>query len=224
LRQALAGYRFVVTQITELDAEIEQRLTQLAADTPPLTVLPVAAKAAVVQAGPAPALLQRLYGVDLCAIPGFSAGTVHTLWAELGADLSAFPTAKHFCSWLSLCPDNKISGGKILSTTTGHSSNRVAKALRIAAQALWRAKNELGEYYRRMKAKLGGAAAVTAVAHKLARIFSALVKTKQPYAATPHDATSEINRQRTLTRITAKAKQLGFILVPSPQPLSASVS
>ena len=150
-------------------------------------------------------------------MPGFSAGTVHTLWAELGADLSAFPTAKHFCSWLSLCPDNRISGGKILSVATRHTSNRVAKALRLAAQALWRAKNELGEYYRRMRAKLGGAAAVTAVAHKLARIFYAIVKTKIPYDPTPHETSSVAHRARTLARIRSKAKELGFQIVPIPQ-------
>jgi hypothetical protein len=131
--------------------------------------------------------------------------------------LSAFPTAKHFCSWLSLCPDNRISGGKILSVATRHCSNRVAKALRIAAQALWRAKNELGEYYRRMRAKLGGAAAVTAVAHKLARIFYAMVKTKAPYDPTPHDTTSLLHRERTLARMRSKAKELGFQIIPIPQ-------
>lgn len=171
-------------------------------------------KKAVQRAGAAPALLERLFGIDLCAVPGFSAGTVHTLWAELGTDLSAFPTSKHFCSWLSLCPDNKISGGKILSVATRHSSDRVAKALRIAAQSLWRAKNELGEYYRRMKARLGGAAAVTAVARKLAPIFYALLKSKKPYDPAPHDATSLLHQQRTLARLKAKAKDLGFQMVP----------
>jgi transposase len=224
LRQAHAGYLFVIEQISELDAEIAQRLGELAAQAPACVPSSTPAKMAVLRAGTAPSLLHRLYGVDLCAIPGFSAGTVHTLWAELGADLSAFPPGKHFCSWLSLCPDNKISGGKILSVSTGHSSNRVAKALRLAAQSLWRAKNELGEHYRRMKAKLGGAAAVTAIAHKLARIFYALVKTKQPYLSTAHDATSHLHRQRTLSRITSKAKELGFALVPIPQPLPNPVS
>ena len=218
LRQSHAGYLFLTQQIAELEAEIEKRLAQMApkpaaepnADRPK-------AKAAVQRAGNAPALLERLFGVDLCTVPGFSAGTVHTLWAELGADLSAFPTAKHFCSWLSLCPDNRISGGKILSVATRHTSNRVAKALRLAAQALWRAKNELGEYYRRMRAKLGGAAAVTAVAHKLARIFFVMVKTKAPYDPTPHQTGSLVHRERTLARIRSKAKELGFQIVPIPQ-------
>jgi len=87
----------------------------------------------------------------------------------------------------------------------------------LAAQALWRAKNELGEYYRRMRAKLGGAAAVTAVAHKLARIFYALVKSKRPYDPTPHDATSLIHRQRTVLRLKSKAKELGYQMLPIPQ-------
>jgi transposase len=223
LRQAHAGYLFITAQIAELDAEIEARLKAMAPAAPanPSPKKPI--KEAVKRAGAAPALLERLFGVDLCEIPGFSAGTVHTLWAEIGPDLSAFPTSKHFCSWLSLCPDNKISGGKILSVATRPSSNRVAKALRIAAQALWRAKNELGEYYRRMRAKLGGAAAVTAVAHKLARIFYAVVKSKRSYDPTPHDTTSAIHRERTLFRLKSRAKELGFQMVPIPHN-QASVS
>jgi len=223
LRQAHAGYLFIVQQLAELDAEIEARLKAMA---PPAAVSPSPpkpVKEAVKRSGAAPALLERLFGVDLCTVPGFSAGTVHTLWAEIGPDLSAFPTSKHFCSWLSLCPDNKISGGKILSVSTRPSSNRAAKALRLAAQALWRAKNELGEYYRRMRAKLGGAAAVTAVAHKLARIFYALVKTKKSYDPSPHDATSLLHQQRTLARIRSKAKELGFQMIPIHDP-QASVS
>jgi transposase len=217
LKQAHAGYVFLTDQIVELDTEIERRMRELAPPPVPTTDPKPKPKAAVARCGAIPGLLERLFGVDLCTIPGFSAGAVHTLWAELGTDLSAFPTAKHFCSWLSLCPNNKISGGRILSVSTRASANRVAKALRLAAQALWRAKNELGEYYRRMRAKLGGAAAITATAHKLARIAYAMIKSKQPYDSTPHDTTSELHRLRTLNRLKAKAKELGYLVVEAPQ-------
>lgn len=168
------------------------------------------------QAFDAHSLLARLHGVDLCAVPGINAVTAQTLWSELGGDLSDFPSGKHFGSWLGLCPDNPISGGRILAARTKPTTNRVARALRMAAQALHHADNELGEYYRRLRAKLGGAASVTATAHKLARIIYALITTRKPYRPELHDAAGELHRARTLARIKAKVKDLGFQLVPTP--------
>ena len=150
--------------------------------------------------------------------PGFediNVLTAQTLWSELGGDLSAFPTAKHLASWLGVCPDNRISGGKVLSARTKPTTNRVARALRMAAQALHHAENELGEHYRRLRAKRGGAAAVTALANKLARILYVLLTTRQPYRPDLHAATGALHRTRTLARLTAKAKDLGFQLVPT---------
>lgn len=221
LSQAFAGYQFLQKQIAELDVELERRLKEL---TPPVPAeaAPTAAPAKRKVAGKsAPTfdaydLLARLHGVDLCAVPGINVLTAQTLWSELGGDLSAFPTGKHFAAWLGLCPDNRISGGKILAARTKPTTNRVARALRMAAQALHHAENELGEHYRRMRAKLGGAAAVTALANKLARILYVLITTRQPYRPELHEATGELHRARTLNRLKAKAKDLGFQLVPTP--------
>jgi transposase len=226
LGQAFAGYQFLQTQLAELDAEIERRLQALAPPTPSPAATGEAAGAAaspkrkaVGQSAPAfeaHALLARLHGVDLCAVPGINVLTAQTLWSELGGDLSAFPTAKHFASWLGVCPDNRISGGKILAARTKPTTNRVARALRMAAQALHHAANELGDHYRRMRAKLGGAAAVTALANKLARILYVMITTRQPYRPELHAATGQLHRLRTLNRLKAKAKDLGFQLVPTP--------
>ena len=221
LRQAYAGYQFVQTQIGELDTEIQARLRELA---PPPAALPAPEPAQPKrQPKSAPAFdaqsfLERLCGVDLCEVPGLSVLSTQTLWAELGGDLAAFPTSKHFASWLGLCPDNRISGGRILSVRTKPTTNRIAKALRMCAQSLHHAKNELGDFYRRMRAKLGGAAAITATAHKLARIIYAMLKSHKPYDPTPHDSTSELHRRRTVDRLKAKARDLGFQLVPTPAP------
>ncbi len=114
--------------------------------------------------------LYRLFGTDLTAIPGISALTAHALLAEIGPDLSRFANFAAFASWLALCPANKKSGGKVLSSKTRHSNNRASRALRLAAQSLARSRTPLGNFYRRMRAKLGGSQAVTATAHKLARI------------------------------------------------------
>jgi transposase len=155
--------------------------------------------------------------VDLTTIPGIQVLTAHTLWAELGSDLSAFPTAKHFCSWLSLCPDNRISAGKCLSTKTRVSANRVAHALRMAAQGCHHAKHALGDYYRRMRAKLGAAEGLVATAHKIARILYAVMTTRRPYDPTLHEhALLQIER-RNLTRLHSLAKKHGFQLVPNQQ-------
>lgn len=226
LGQAFAGYQFLQKQIAELDAELECRLKALA-PAAPATASTAAAPAeraapkrkAVGKSAPAFAahdLLARLHGVDLCAVPGINVLTAQTLWSELGGDLSAFPTAKHFASWLGVCPDNRISGGKVLAARTKPTTNRVARALRMAAQALHHAQNELGEHYRRLRAKLGGAAAVTALANKLARILYVLITTRQPYRPELHSATGELHRARTLNRLKARAKDLGFQLVPTP--------
>ena len=119
---------------------------------------------------------------------------------------------------MGLCCDHRISGGKLLGTHPKPTANRVARAWRMAAQSLHHAKNEMGDYYRRMRAKLGGAAAITATAHKLARIIYAMVTTTQSYRADLHDSAGERHRARTLARLKTKAKDLGFQLVPTPAP------
>jgi transposase len=89
-------------------------------------------------------------GVDLTRINGLGVGTVMTLLSEIAADLSRFPSVKHFCSWLGLCPGTKISGGKALSSSTRRSANRARQALKMAAMALWRNDSALGALYRRL--------------------------------------------------------------------------
>ena len=119
--------------------------------------------------------LTQLFGTDLTLIPGIGESTALTLFAEIGADLSRFPDAAHFASWLNLCPNNKITGGKIISSKTGPATNRVAQALRMATQALYRSHSSLGDYFRRKRARLGTPQAITATAHKIARIIYHLV-------------------------------------------------
>jgi hypothetical protein len=111
----------------------------------------------------------------LTSIPGINLRTAQTLWSERGGGLRAFKNGKHFASWLSLCPDHPASGGKLLSTHPKPGATRAARALRRAAQGLHHAKNEPGDFYRRVRAKLGGAAALVASARKLARIVYALL-------------------------------------------------
>lgn len=111
---------------------------------------------------------------------------------------------------------NRISGGKILAARTRPTTNRITRALRMAAQSLQQAENELDLHYRRLRAKLGDAAAVTAMAHKLARILQVMITRREAYRPDLHDATGALHRARTLQRLTARAKDPGFQLVPTP--------
>ena len=90
---------------------------------------------------------------------------------ECGTSLAAWPSAKHFTSWLCLAPSNKISGGKVLSSKTRCSNNRAAALLRLAAVAVGRTETALGAFYRRLSGRVGKAKAVTATARKIAVLF-----------------------------------------------------
>jgi transposase len=160
--------------------------------------------------------LTRIFGVDLTAIPGISALTAHTLLAEIGPDLSRFPTVAAFASWLALCPTNKKSGGKVLSSRTRRTNSRASCALRIAAQTLARSRTRLGNFYRSIRARLGGPQAITATAHKLARIVYHLLTTGQPYDETVFQNEEQKQAQRHEKRLRKQAQMLGFQLVPVP--------
>ncbi len=156
----------------------------------------------------------RLTGVDLTAIPGIQVNTVNTLMAEIGRDVSKFHSSKGFASWLGLCPDNRISGGRVLSVQTRAVKNRAATALRLAALSLYRSQTALGDFFRRMRAKLGTPKAITATAHKLARIIYYLLKTRSPYDQTRFARHEEQYRRRREINLKNQAKALGFSLVP----------
>ena len=155
----------------------------------------------------------RIFGVDLTAIPGVEIHTIYTLFAECGRDLSAFPTAKDFASWLGLCPDNRITGGKVLSTRTRKVVHPLATALRLAAQALHHSKSALGDYYRRMRYRQGPQKAITSVAHKLARIIYCLVTTRQAYDESVVARQDQHSLARKTRRLNAQAAALGYQLV-----------
>lgn len=158
--------------------------------------------------------LYRILGVDLTAIPGLNAITAHTFLAEVGPDLSRFRNAAAFVSWLGLCPQNRKSGGKILSTKTRRTKNRLNHALRLAAQTLHRSQTHLGAYYRKMRARLGAPKAITAAAHKLARIIFHLLTTGQAYDESVFAADEQRRHTHIENRLRRQAKEFGFQLVP----------
>lgn len=229
LSQELQLYRMYRSQIKALDDEIEQCLSQFPDQVDVVTQpLPKPKRPGKKQPGNAPQFdlrthIYRLSGVDFTQIDGIGSLTALVLLSELGLDSSRFPTVKHFTSWLGLCPGSRITGGKVKNSQTRHVVNRAANAFRLAAQTLSRSHSALGAYYRRMRSKLGGAQAITATAHKLARIFYHLWTTKDAYIDVGIEAYEEKYRQKTLSYLKKKATALGFDLVshsPSPQSVS----
>ena len=158
--------------------------------------------------------LYRVLGTDATAIPGLGTGIVAGLLAELGADLSAFPTAAHFANWLGLCPSPEISGGKVLKKGTRPVNHRVATLFRLAAQAVHRDESVIGRFYRRMRAKLGAPRAITATAHKLARIYYHLLTTGEAYDVSVFAKNDEREAKRRVERLLKEARALGYVLAP----------
>ena len=130
-----------------------------------------------------------------------------------GLDMSRWRDEHHFASWLGLCPHNDISGGKVLSVKTRHVNNRAALAFRLAANALFRSQSPLGDFFRRMRAKLGAPAAITATAHKLARIVFHMLATREGYDETILSKNERGFRARAEARLRAQAKALGYSVV-----------
>jgi len=159
--------------------------------------------------------LYEIYGVDLTQIPGFQASTVQTLLSEVGRDLTKWKTEKHFTSWLGLCPNLKRSGGKDQSSRTRKVQSRAAQAFRNAARPLARSSSYLGAFYRRMKARLGTAKAITATARKLAVIFYQMVTQGRAYKELGEDYYLKQHKQRQLKRLKKQARLFGFDLVPN---------
>ena len=156
--------------------------------------------------------MYRQVGVDLFRLPGFNEETVLRLLSETGRDLTRWPSEKHFASWMSVCPGTKKSGGKVLSSRTQPNRNRAAEALRRAAVSAGRTETELGAYFRRKRAQKGPAAAVTATAHKLAKLYYVLVKEQkeyEPQSAAQYEAKQQA---RTVQKLTKQAAALGYEL------------
>jgi transposase len=155
----------------------------------------------------------KLTGVDLFKITGLGSETILRILSEVGVDLSAFPTEKHFASWLCLSPNRRISGGRVLSSRTKASSNRAAGAFRQAAVSVQRSDSELGAYFRRMRARKGPASAVTATAHKIARIYYSLLTHGGEYEEQGAKVYDQKQHERMVKSLRMRARTLGYELV-----------
>ena len=217
LTQALELYRVYQSKIAECDREIEAHMGQFADRSGGAPPGEQPRKNRI--QGNAPRFdvrshLYRMTGVDLTRINGVDAYTALKVIGEVGTDMTKWPTAKHFASWLGLSPNNRVTGGRIISSRTKPSANRAAKALRLAANALYRSNSALGAFLRRKKAQLGPPKAITATAHKLARIIYAMLRYGQQYVDAGAEYYESQYHQRALRAAKRRAAQLGYELVP----------
>ena len=215
LKQAMGRYDFFAEQLQECDQQIEAVMQQLQAHTKELAKGKKRSKAKNAPKFNLRERLLKMCGVDVTRIDGIDETTALNVVSEVGTDLSRFPSDKHFASWLGLCPGTRISGGKVLGSKTKHSVNRAAQAFRQAAAALRSSKSALGAYYRRLCARMDKAKAVTAAAHKLARLFYALLTKGQEYVDQGQQYYEERYRQRVISQLQRRAQSLGMALVPT---------
>jgi transposase len=228
LKQAVELYDFYERCISECDVQIEGAMAKLNQDKKcPDVPMPKPRNRNRQRHEPDFALRGALYtltGVDLTQINGFGPYTVLRLVAECGDDMSKWPTEKHFASWLSLSPGNKISGGRILSAKTRRSKNRASALLRIAAVNVGKTETALGAFYRRLAARVGKAKAVIATARKLAILFYSLMKHGTRYIEPGAQYYEAQYRNRVVTNLKKRARRLGYELVANHEPQYAEVS
>lgn len=191
LAQAVEHYEFHLNQIKKCDQKIEAQLLKQVAivNDGDISVLENSTKKKSKEKPrknqynfEVDNYLIALVGLDLCKLPGLNISTVLEFIAEVGTDMSKWKNYKHFCAWLNLVPNSKISGGKVLSSKRMKKKNRAGQILKQAASTLSNSKTPLGDYYRKMRGKLGGKGAVTASAHKLARIIFTMLLNKKEFS------------------------------------------
>jgi transposase len=156
----------------------------------------------------------KLFGVDVTQVPGLDTLPL-PLFSEVGREMSKWPTSGQFTSWLRLCPDNDISGGRVLWKAVRKGNNRAGQMFRLAANALHHSETPIGHYLRRMKVKLGPAGAITATARKIAIVFYTMVKAQIEYDETIWAKRDALRETRFETKLRQQAAQRGYKLVPA---------
>jgi hypothetical protein len=226
LRQSRELYRTYQQRIVDCDLEIEKRLPKFEPRVDPAEKpLPpdrkrnrAGRKRRKKNGHPNPGFdlrteAYKLFGVDVTQVPGLEENAL-PLFSEVGRDMSKWPDSGHFASWLNLCPDNDISAGKTLWRGMRTVKNRAGDMFRLAASSLPHSPTPVGNYLRRMKAKLGPSGAITATAHKIAVVFYTMVKNQVEYDETIWAARDAEREKRLEAKLKRQAKQLGYELVP----------
>jgi hypothetical protein len=224
LRQEREIYRVYQQRIAECDKALEAHLKTMEDRAKPGTK-PQTPKAGKRAGGNAPqfelrAELYRVSGIDLTRIDGINVMIAQTIFAEVGFDMSRWRTEAHFASWLGLCPDNQITGGKVYRRGSRHVENRAATAFRMAATSLWRSKTYLGAKFKRLRSHLGAPKAITAMAHNLARLVYRMLKYGHDYVDKGMEFYQQRYQLQQINWIYKKAKDLGLLITLAPAPLA----
>jgi transposase len=215
LKQAYEAWQFSRGQVEKVDEQIALQLGRMKCDRalPPLKLKARPKRHANTPGFDVRKALYYVVGLDLTEIEGFSELTALTVISEIGAGVSQFATVKKFCSWLGLCPNWKKTGGRVKSSRTRRGGNRVALALRMAAQSLHHSRGALGGFLRRMRGRLGMQAAITATAHKLARIVYLALKHGMTYVQQSQEDYEAQMKEKQIKALRRKARQLGLEVV-----------
>jgi len=214
LKVAVNMYDAYSAQILECDRELEALLKTLEKHGDPSPAVKRRSPSRNAPSFDIRVALYKMSGVDLTCINGIDVNTAMKIMAEIGPDLSRFPSAKHFCSWLGLAPGTRVSGGKVLSAHIPKRQNQAAQALRLAAAGLRRSQSALGAYYRRMCSRMDKGSAIVATAHKLARIIFALLTKGEAFVDAGEKAYEERYQERVKKNLKKKAKEMGYVLTP----------
>jgi len=235
LKQNLQIFQFHNAKISECEKEIEIRLQQIEAQIVPPKFPGVPginhrSTTEVISRPKAPKKLrkhefgfdlethlERITGVNLAKIPGMTESSALLVISEIGLGITQWKNSKHFASWLGLCPKNKISGGKILSSRTRPGSKRVAWILRLCATSLHNSKSALGAHLRRLKSRLGAPKAITALAHKLAKMLYNMLRYGTEYVEKGQDDYERRHKERSIKNLMKNAARLGFAVSPTSQ-------
>ena len=216
LQSALHLYDVYQLQIMECERRMEEHLGGFALKTALPADHPSKARSAQGRLREQKrGLLQAIAGADLTKLPGLDVLAVQTLISEIGLDMNCWPSEKHFCSWLGVSPNNRISGGHVLPSKPRKNANRAATALRVAAQSAMQSKSAVGAFIRRIKARLGAPTAINAGAHKLARLLFRMLKFGEAYVEAGQDYYETKYKDRLLRNLQKRAANLGFQLTPT---------
>lgn len=221
LRQEVELYDIYQQRILECDRRVEAHLKSFHTQQQSSALAEPKSRPVKKPKGNAPRFdlgteLTRITGVDLTRMDGIDVLTAQTILSEVGTDMYRWKTEAHFASWLGLCPDNRVSGDKVLTRGTRHVVNRAATALRMAASTLLRSKSYLGAQYRRLRSRLGAPKAVTAMAHKLARLVYRLLKFGHEYVDKGLQYYEQKYRDQQIALLQKNALTLGLQLSPLP--------
>ena len=216
LKQALELYDVLHAKIADCDKKIEECLSGFESKVDPrqITRKPCKPRRKNQPYFDLNKELYRITGVDLTAIDGIDSLTAQTIISEVGFDLSMFASEKHFSSWLALSPENRITGGKVRIRRTRKSGNRVATALRLAAQSLHASKTALGAFFRRVRARKGAPKAVTATARKLACLVYRMLRYGMEYTDLGQQQYEERYQEHQRLLLQKRAAALGYQLTP----------